>query len=530
MNAKQYRLALDRALRALRPVLAMLRAQGIPVTEAQRWEMAMQMVGPIQQSRSLAFNAALAYLAAQGFAPEVGVPKYPVVAVVDMLQRIVDNARTPDDKPVNRLNRRDTLVVEQIGARIVRGAERHAQQPARDLVQNVANEWPGVAWARVLTGARSCYFCAMLASRGPVYTSETAAKYRGGERVDTYHDGCVVAGTRVSGPVAHTGYRRHYEGGIIQLATAAGYELTITPKHPVLTGRGWVPAGDLNVGDQLVSPVGVDGDVMRGPNEYQVPARIENVVGALDVMASSRRLTVPGTAEQFHGDGFDSEVDVVTVNDLFRNEFDTALIEPMSQLDFHRTALPCSFGSPDCPGVGELSLFSPGFGASGRSFMGGSELVGSLVGGHGGGAELASAAAVADRHARVAQPIFYGGAGNAGGVADRKRAFAGLVATDDLVDKRVGVFHGEVFNLSTSDGWYNANGITVSNCDCEVVLVQNYTTWEGRRAHEALAKLWEESTVGTSGRRSMNAFRRAYEAQTGTGKFRPDSFSTAQAA
>jgi hypothetical protein len=235
----------------------MLQAQGIPVTEAQRWEMALQMVGPIQQSRSFAWKAAVIYLAAQGFGvPTPQPPGYTAVAVVDMLQRIVGQSRTVDGKPVHRLNRRDPLVVEQVAKRIVRGAERHAQQPARDVVQNVADEWPGVAWARVLTGPRSCAFCAMLASRGPVYTSEASAKYRGGERVDKYHDGC----------------------------------------------------------------------------------------------------------------------------------------------------------------------------------------------------------------------------------------------------------------------------------DCEVVLVQNYSVWEGKRAHQLLDKLWEDSTQGTSGRRSMNAFRRAYEAQTGTGKFRPDSFGTAQAA
>jgi hypothetical protein len=257
LNARQYRKALDAALRALRPVLGLLRAQGIPVTEAQRWEMALQMVGPIEKSRSLAWYAAGAYLAAQGFGvPTPEPPGYTAVAVVDMLQRIVGGSRTPDGKPIHSRNRRDSLVVEQVGKRIMGGARRHAQQPARDVVQNVADEWPGVAWARVLTGPRSCAFCAMLASRGPVYTSETSALYKGGERVDKYHD----------------------------------------------------------------------------------------------------------------------------------------------------------------------------------------------------------------------------------------------------------------------------------DCDCEAVLVQNYSTWEGRRAHLLLAKLWEDSTEGFSGRRSMNAFRRAYQAQTGTGKFRPDSFGTAQAA
>lgn len=39
-----------------------------------------------------------------------------------------------------------------------------------------------VGWARVLTGEFNCGFCIMLASRGAVYSSKLAAKYRGGRR------------------------------------------------------------------------------------------------------------------------------------------------------------------------------------------------------------------------------------------------------------------------------------------------------------------------------------------------------------
>lgn len=209
MNARQYRLALNRALKALAPLLAMMRAQGIPVTEQQRWDMAVQMVGPIRKSRGLAQQAALAYLVSQGFGAPQPVPRYDVVAVVDMLQRVVGRSQTPDGKPIHRLNRRDTMVVEQVGAAVVRAAERHAQQPARDLAQETADSWPGVAWARVLTGARSCFFCAMLASRGPVYTSETAAKYRGGQRVDRYHDGCDCEVVLVQNYSTWEGRRAH---------------------------------------------------------------------------------------------------------------------------------------------------------------------------------------------------------------------------------------------------------------------------------------------------------------------------------
>ena len=44
-----------------------------------------------------------------------------------------------------------------------------------------------VGWARVLVGAYSCSFCAMLASRGPVYTSRETAIGRGGNPLDAYH-------------------------------------------------------------------------------------------------------------------------------------------------------------------------------------------------------------------------------------------------------------------------------------------------------------------------------------------------------
>lgn len=37
-----------------------------------------------------------------------------------------------------------------------------------------------------------------------------------------------------------------------------------------------------------------------------------------------------------------------------------------------------------------------------------------------------------------------------------------------------------MFNLSTSEGWYTANSITVSNCDCEIVC-----SWDADQAHIA---------------------------------------------
>jgi len=58
----------------------------------------------------------------------------------------------------------------------------------RDTIRETVREDPeAVGWARV-PDANPCYFCAMLASRGPVYLSaETATTTVSG---DPYHDGC----------------------------------------------------------------------------------------------------------------------------------------------------------------------------------------------------------------------------------------------------------------------------------------------------------------------------------------------------
>lgn len=66
---------------------------------------------------------------------------------------------------------------------------RHVEMAGREaMIRSVELDRRALAWARVLTGRDNCAFCAMLASRGAVYTSERAALYRRDGR--RYHDGC----------------------------------------------------------------------------------------------------------------------------------------------------------------------------------------------------------------------------------------------------------------------------------------------------------------------------------------------------
>lgn len=82
-------------------------------------------------------------------------------------------------------------VLKELARRLTAGLSRHARSASRDLVTATARA-NRVQWARQLTGAENCGFCAMLASRGAVYGSERRARF-------TAHDNCDCTATIVRG-------------------------------------------------------------------------------------------------------------------------------------------------------------------------------------------------------------------------------------------------------------------------------------------------------------------------------------------
>lgn len=402
---------------------------------------------------------------------------------------------------------------------ITSAAVRHMLQAGRSTIYD-SSARRGVRFARV-PEAGACDWCRIMSSRGAVYLSRESAGGEGNE----YHDACVVGGTVVSGPPARRGLRRKYEGEIVTLVTAMGRELTITPNHPVLTDRGWVPAGLLKEGDNLVGSPRVDGQIVRGPDEDHRPARIEDFVRALGVVFPSVRRGMPVSAEEFHGDGFDSEVDVVTVDDLLRNELDATLTEPVSELELEMAPFAFSALELSEHGLGARTAGLPGLGDSPLSGVGGSGVSLPFLGRECGHPNLSLLRCGPLADTQLAEPPGYDSPGHSislrevqdrftlgvpvgevhgdrlpsvrsvevgrkfdpqslytahdgllvyaklGG--DLRHRLGGLVTLDRLVDKRVGEFSGHVYNLETVEGWYSANGITVSNCSCQPTAVKD---------------------------------------------------------
>ncbi|MEU3011065.1 hypothetical protein [Nocardia asteroides] len=110
-------------------------------------------------------------------------------------------ARSRSRVVVTDANRRDPVVVRTVTERVSATVERHIRQVDRETIIETANSSADeIGWARVLSGAENCAFCAMLASRGPVYRSDKSAlsvvgdrrgRTRGSRELgERYHDHC----------------------------------------------------------------------------------------------------------------------------------------------------------------------------------------------------------------------------------------------------------------------------------------------------------------------------------------------------
>jgi hypothetical protein len=112
-------------------------------------------------------------------------------------------------------------------------------------------------------------------------------------------------------------YKRWFDGDVVVITTATGKSLTATVNHPILTRHGWIGAGSINVGDDVVCRVtseSVLGDVIVNDYHYNVPTRIAEIT---DAFLSSGKVTtakVPMSAEHFHTDGIAGQIAIIGTN------------------------------------------------------------------------------------------------------------------------------------------------------------------------------------------------------------------------
>jgi len=313
------------------------------------------------------------------------------------------------------------------------------------------------------------------------------------------HPRCVAPGTVVSGSGIYGGFRSMYRGDLMYLTTAGGERLAVTPNHPVMTGAGWLPAGELRQGFHIACAT-EGGRFAKYEHLHDVPSLVEDVFDALG--SSGGRTSVTAAGHDFHGDArhFQGEVDVVFANRGLLDELNAEAAEKFREnvfvgADMHEAVLvggragdemlgaslatsgccvSCGGGLrsnsdtvagkvfPHRPGGhvrvdGEVVQSLPGEVAGGISFNVWDR--GLPGGGH---PELFGACADLYPEALKLGAYANGARAELAGAVREGRAVG--VHLDELVEVDRRFYSGHVFDLSAIDGNYCANTLIVSNC------------------------------------------------------------------
>lgn len=262
--------------------------------------------------------------------------------------------------------------------------------------------------------------------------------------------------------------RRWHEGEIIEVRLADGRILAGTPNHPALRSDGrWAALSSLDCGDHLVS-ARFTRHTLGAPDPYRRPPSIGEVYRLAAVAGQPKG--VDGSPPDFHGDGSDGQVEVVSVQrDLFLNE------KPASDEQVAQFGLTIANHASLAGRRGQRSILRPIAALSDSERRPASSGVSSS----------GQSSALLDRHLPEAQYVRFAGGTDrelhrlesfndrwsSYGVmlGEPKNTPALVVSLTKIIEVNRYPFSGHVFNLDTGDGWYTANDITVANCRCNLL-------------------------------------------------------------
>lgn len=201
---------------------------------------------------------------------------------------------------------------------IVRTAFNLAGSQARRAVTNQnLDVISGEKWVSTLDG-RTSFVCQGLDGK----TFEV-----GVGRYPPAHMNCLPWDTNISTCSAISNiYKRPYKGVMVNIRTKSGRSLSATPNHPILTSFGWKAIGEINLGDKLICC----NDVINTfkDNKQNIIAKIGEIFSAGYVSVNSGSIaSAPSSTKDFHGDGTDCEVDVISVDCLANHKIKAAIIE-----------------------------------------------------------------------------------------------------------------------------------------------------------------------------------------------------------
>jgi len=279
-----------------------------------------------------------------------------------------------------------------------------------------------------------------------------------------YHDGCLPGHSRVLAEGVSSASKRWYDGDLIIVKTARGHEFQVTPNHPILTPQGWIAAGALDEGSDIISHLSGNWVKLGNGNHQNHPSRIEDIAETLLDSPEMIAVPVPTAAENFHGDGIGSKVAIVGADRKLWDRVYAPLVKQGSKIAF----VGRNPNSAPLPGLRSQALFSDRLPSPLSRTVSRGRLGFPLRGRHSSGSYYSGITMGAERD--VALPEMASDYAPIDSERQRKSIdrLSGQIAPDKIVSIKRDSFHGFVFNLQTGSGFYLAEGIIAHNCDCGI--------------------------------------------------------------
>lgn len=193
---------------------------------------------------------------------------------------------------------------------------------------------------------RTSPICRVL--NGTIHRIDKLLNYDLPQSHDT-HPNCVLPDTMVSvgsdpnflsGVIPNNnilgGFVSTYKGPIVKLILSDGRRLSVTVNHMLLTPNGFVRAGDLRKGDNVIGRSLANWRMIDIPNNNNCPTRIQDVVSSLSKSFGCMTHQMPTSTEDFHGDGIfmHGNVDIIRTNSELRSAVQSGLSKPISNGNF----------------------------------------------------------------------------------------------------------------------------------------------------------------------------------------------------
>jgi len=318
---------------------------------------------------------------------------------------------------------------------------------------------------------KEMHFSALSPTTRPTHRARHAKLYTTQEqRLWWDQDGnrfnCYIPGTEVAGRFV-AGSKAHYKGVVVEIVTADGTNLTVTPNHPVMTPFGLVAAAELREGDYLLAYRNQveDSAGVTALDGEAVDTRIEHVLSSLADLGKSWQAGV--RAVDFHGDArfMDEQIDVVWSERELARGLDAQLAQVLDQFALVHS------DSVSSHVFGALSLDDVAVDLTASGILGGGSVEQALLPGHVGVATEGTGATVARGETGVFEPAHDYRTGDGEVFAELLDRYAGKVQLVQISHIRNREFSGHVYDLEEKSGLMVANGIIASNCKCSTITV-----------------------------------------------------------